>query len=76
MAERIFTDHLSRDDLEEMQNWVPPVEDKNLIETGRKELHQIGADLVQRFPEIFPKSRHDIETDLTVSAVDDHFRYT
>ena len=52
MAERISTDHLSRDDLEEMQNWVPPVEDKNLIETGRKELHQIGADLVQRFPEI------------------------
>ena len=53
-----------------MQNWVPPVEDKNLIDTGREELHHIGANLAQRFPEIFPKLRHDIETDLTVSNLD------
>ena len=71
MADSIFTDHLSREDLEEMQNWVPPVEDKNLIETGHEELHQIGADMVQRFPRIFSKSRDDIDSDLTVSTLDD-----
>ena len=75
MTDSIFADHLSRGDFEEIKNWVAPVEDKNLMKTGREELHHIGANIVQRFPEIFPRSMQDIETDLTVSNLD-HSKYT
>ena len=52
MTDSIFTDHLSRGDFEEIKNWVAPVEDKNLMKTGHEELHHIGANIVQSFPEI------------------------
>ena len=45
------------------------------MKPGHEELHHIGANIVQSFPEIFPKSMQDIETELTVSN-HDHSKYT